>query len=122
MYLPYTFILLLLSLPPLGSTGKTSNGTCSQAHNQLQLGTYQLQTDCADTQFCDASGACKPKGCRREEFPLGYGIDAALPPRCDRDKFCPDEGDQCQSLLPVGSMCQLNRDGEWCGVWCRYEP
>jgi len=112
--LPLT-LLLPLALTPLAlgaGSDKNANGTCSQAHNQLQLGTYQLQTDCADTKFCDSTGNCKPKGCRRDEFPLGYAQGADLPPKCKQDEFCPDEGDQCQSLLPVGSTCQLNRDDE----------
>ncbi len=28
------------------------------------------------------------------------------------DQFCPDELDDCQPKLPLGSACQLNRDGE----------
>ncbi|GJJ06569.1 hypothetical protein Clacol_000762 [Clathrus columnatus] len=51
-------------------------------------------------------------GCRRDEFPLGYAQDAVLPPKCPPGQFCPDEGDACQPLLPVGSPCQLNRDDE----------
>lgn len=106
------FTLSLLPLARSSGTDKNANGSCSQSHNQLQVGTYQLTTDCDDTKYCDPSGVCKPKGCRRDEFPLGYAQGAQLPPRCKADEFCPDEGDQCQSLLAVGSACQLNRDGE----------
>ncbi|KAF8590989.1 hypothetical protein K439DRAFT_1657080 [Ramaria rubella] len=115
MYILLLTLFFSLSLPQLSlsaSTNKNANGTCSQSHNQLQVGTYQLTTDCADTNFCSSAGQCEPKGCRRDEFPLGYAQDAPLPPRCRSDQFCPDEGDQCQSLLAVGSACQLNRDDE----------
>ena len=115
MYLFWLTFLCSLSLLPHthgASTNKNANGSCSQSHNQLLAGTYELITDCEDTKYCDASGVCKPKGCRRDEFPLGYAQDATLPPRCRGDEFCPDEGDQCQSLLAVGSSCQLNRDGK----------
>jgi len=36
-----------------------------------------------------------------------------LPKRCDIGEFCPDEEDACQPLLEVGSLCQLNRDGQF---------
>jgi len=115
MYILPLTLLLPLSFSHLAAaagTGKNANGTCLQANNKLQVGTYQLTSDCADTHFCDASGTCKPKGCRHDEFPLGYAQGADLPPRCKQNQFCPDEGDQCQDLLPVGSTCQLNRDDE----------
>jgi hypothetical protein len=114
MYIDRLTLLCSLSLLPLvrsSATNKNANGSCSLSHNQLQAGTYQLTTDCADTMYCDPSGVCKPKGCRRDEFPLGYSQDAQLPPRCKDGEFCPDEQDKCQNLLPVGSTCQLNRDG-----------
>jgi len=34
------------------------------------------------------------------------------PPLCPSGRFCPDEEDECQDLLPVGSLCQLNRDDQ----------
>jgi hypothetical protein len=114
MYIHELTLFLSLSLIPLAgtaSTNKNANGSCLQSHNQLQAGTYQLTTDCDDTKYCDASGVCQPKGCRRDEFPLGYAQGAQLPPRCKPDEFCPDEGDKCQNLLAVGNACQLNRDG-----------
>ncbi|KAF8493636.1 hypothetical protein JB92DRAFT_2749951 [Gautieria morchelliformis] len=116
MYIHGLTLLCSLSLLPLAhsaATNKNANGSCSVSHNQLQAGTYQLTTDCSDTMYCDpSSSVCKPKGCRRDEFPLGYSQGAQLPPRCKSDEFCPDEGDACQRLLPVDSTCQLNRDDE----------
>ena len=116
MYIHGLTLVFTLSVSPLiqsASTDKNANGSCSLSHNQLEVGTYQLVTDCSDTKYCDpSSGVCQPKGCRKDEFPLGYAQDAPLPPRCKSDEFCPDEGDKCQSLLPVDSPCQLNRDGE----------
>jgi len=38
--------------------------------------------------------------------------DPQLPVLCSSGYFCPDEGDACQPLLPVGSACQLNRDDQ----------
>ncbi len=34
-----------------------------------------------------------------------------VPDKCSPGFFCPDEQDDCQALLAVGSSCQLNRDG-----------
>jgi len=113
--LPPTLFTLFALLPLAyagGPTNKNADGSCLQSNNQLQLGTYQLTSDCSDTNFCDDSGHCSPKGCRRDEFPLGYPQGALLPPRCKPDEFCPDEADQCQSLLEVGSPCKLNRDDQ----------
>lgn len=106
------FLLTLFSQTFVyAADSKNLNGNCSQSHNQLEIGTYELIGDCGDTQFCNSSGFCQDKGCRRDEFPLGYPQDAVLPPKCPPGQFCPDEGDACQPLLPVGSLCQLNRDG-----------
>ena len=59
------------------------------------------------------TGFCKAKGCRKDEFPFGYkGL--APPPMCPSGQFCPDAEDACQPLIPIGSVCELNRDGE-CG-------
>lgn len=44
-----------------------------------------------------------------------------IPDRCPKGQFCPDEEDACQALLPVGSVCQLNRDGAYL-VFRRFAP
>lgn len=31
---------------------------------------------------------------------------------CPQGEFCPDEGDACQPVMPLGSPCQLNRDDQ----------
>ena len=98
----------------------TDTDTCDPSHNGLATGTLQYVSDCNATTYCNSDGTCKPKGCRRDEFPLGYplsGIKAngwplEAPNKCDSNQFCPDEGTGCQDLLAVGSACQLDRDGE----------
>ena len=85
---------------------------CSQANNRLQAGSYQFTGDCDSQTFCASNGTCANKGCRKDIFPFGYSVDDDLPPLCDNTQFCPDEGDACQEKLPVGSLCQLNRDDE----------
>ncbi|PWN40670.1 hypothetical protein IE81DRAFT_293049 [Ceraceosorus guamensis] len=59
-----------------------------------------------------ATGTCRPKGCRKDEFPFGYkGIPTELlPPLCGPGSYCPDEESACQSLIPIGGDCELNRD------------
>jgi hypothetical protein len=97
----------------------TDTDTCDPAHNGLATGTLQYVSDCNATTFCQSGGTCAPKGCRRDEFPLGYppsGVKANgwrldTPDKCDNDKFCPDEGSSCQLLIAVGGACQLDRDG-----------
>jgi len=106
--LSLTLFLFLLSERTLADL----NGPCSQANNKIQVGTLQLESDCGFTQFCNAQGTCQDKGCRKDLFPLGYGKEQNLPPQCPKGQFCPDEEDACQTLLPVGSACQLNRDDQ----------
>lgn len=43
-----------------------------------------------------------------------------IPPRCEPGNFCPDEEDACQPVMPVGSICQLNRDGQWLASACSF--
>lgn len=112
--LPLTLLFsssFLFSSALAGSVAK--GGTCSQANNRLQIGTFQFDGDCDSTSFCSSSSVCEAKGCRRDQFPFGYPQDDAnLPPFCPKGQFCPDEEDACQDLLTVGSACQLNRDDE----------
>jgi len=86
--------------------------SCSQTNNKIVPGNLELRTDCSATQYCDSNGQCQPKGCRKDEFPFGYGPAQNLPPLCPKGQFCPDEGDACQPLIAVGNSCQLNRDDE----------
>lgn len=112
--LPLHTTLLLLFLTPLVVAGDVhEGGACSVNNNKLQIGTYEFSSDCDFVTYCNPkTNKCEKKGCRRSEFPLGYPTNAALPPRCEAGKFCPDEEDSCQDKLPVGSDCQLNRDDE----------
>jgi hypothetical protein len=120
-YLPHTLVLLALSL--LGARVNAGNvakgGSCSTTDNRLQAGTYQFFTDCDAETFCSSSGTCELKGCRKDEFPFGYSQDSnAIPPRCGKGQFCPDEEDQCLDVLPVGTPCQFQRDGaSYCACW-----
>ncbi|KAI0256136.1 hypothetical protein BJV78DRAFT_1097382, partial [Lactifluus subvellereus] len=90
---------------------------CNPAHNGLATGTLQYNSDCNATTWCD-NGVCRSKGCRRDEFPLGYtigesrgnGKHIAPPQKCSVEEFCPDEGSQCVRKIPVGQPCQFDRD------------
>ncbi|KIY44376.1 hypothetical protein FISHEDRAFT_51660 [Fistulina hepatica ATCC 64428] len=103
-----------LLFPVLGALADhvQKGGNCSQGDSRLQAGTYAFWSDCDSVTYCSSSGACELKGCRKDDFPLGYAPSDKLPPKCERGSFCPDEEDQCLPVLPVGSACQLNRDDE----------
>ena len=111
LILPLT--LLLSSSYALVSAGSTpKGGSCSVANNRLQIGTYEFSSDCDQQTYCSSAGVCELKGCRTAQYPFGYPQNATLPPKCPVGQFCPDEGDACQPWLPVGSPCQLNREGK----------
>lgn len=115
---PTVMLLLPLSLIfsswyTLVHAGSQIKGqSCSVSSNRLQIGTYQFYSDCDAHTYCSSQGICELKGCRKDQYPFGYSPGATLPPKCPSGQFCPDEGDACQPWLPVGSACQLNRDGE----------
>ncbi|CAE6414875.1 unnamed protein product [Rhizoctonia solani] len=110
------FALALGTVLPLAALAGnvTDGGTCSQANTYLTPGSYQLNTDCDAKTFCNSNGVCTKKRCRKDEFPFGYSDTEFkdLPRMCPSGQFCPDEEDECQNVLPVGSACQLNRDDE----------
>ncbi|KIM74332.1 hypothetical protein PILCRDRAFT_80164 [Piloderma croceum F 1598] len=112
MLLPIT--LLSFSWFASVQAGSQTHGeNCSVSANRLQVGTYQLYTECDTVTFCNSSGLCDLKRCRRDDYPFGYQQDSdSIPPKCPRGQFCPDEEDACQPLMPVGSACQLNRDDQ----------
>ncbi|TBU30294.1 hypothetical protein BD311DRAFT_691476 [Dichomitus squalens] len=85
---------------------------CDPAHQKLQEGTFQFQTDCDAMTFCASNSTCALRGCRNDDFPFGYLSNVTVPDKCPKGQFCPDEQDQCQNVLPVGSACQFNRDDE----------
>lgn len=107
------YFLVLLAFSAVVRAGSVTNGNqCNQGDNRLQTGTYQFWSDCTATTYCADSGICQPRGCRRDDFPFGYAQGShEIPDKCPRGLFCPDEGSGCQTLLAVGSQCQLNRDG-----------
>ncbi|KAG6907903.1 hypothetical protein DXG01_006958 [Tephrocybe rancida] len=110
--------LLSLTLVFLSSCFLVNAGTlnagddCNQGENRLQAGTYQFWDECNSQTYCSSAGKCVQKGCRKDDFPFGYAPDDKLPEKCPKGKFCPDEEDQCQDILPVNSGCQLNRDDQ----------
>ncbi|KAG8898599.1 hypothetical protein FRC01_010852 [Tulasnella sp. 417] len=95
--------------------------TCNLARNRITSTTHQFLSDCVPRAFCDpATSTCKPKVCRRDEFPFKFPPDTPetpLPPLCPDDQFCPDEGDGCLPKIPPGQNCQINRDDE-----CQPDP
>lgn len=119
LFLPLTPLFLfplfpLFSWTPAVNAGSQTHGDpCNLGDNRLQEGTYAFYSDCSATNYCASNSTCLPKGCRKDEFPFGYVQDSPnIPNKCPRGQFCPDEMDACQDLLPVGSSCQLNRDGQ----------
>ena len=104
---------VLLAVSRLVYAGSSDWGEpCSQSNSRLQIGTYQFWSECNSKTFCASNSTCAYKGCRKDEFPFGYDARADdVPPKCARGSFCPDEQDNCLPVQPVGSACQLNRDG-----------
>ncbi|KZO93102.1 hypothetical protein CALVIDRAFT_503437 [Calocera viscosa TUFC12733] len=116
------FLLLPLLLPAHAGSIQQGNA-CNPLNTHLNPANKQLTGDCDSTAFCSSNttgydlpqgsaGVCRPKGCRRDEYPFGYDSSSYIPPRCGTGQFCPDEEDSCQPLLALGSPCQLNRDDE----------
>ncbi|OBZ67247.1 hypothetical protein A0H81_12973 [Grifola frondosa] len=111
LLLPLTLFFAIWG--PVSHAGSVQYGqACNLAHQKLQEGTYQFQSDCDAMNFCNSSSLCDHKGCRKDDFPFGYDVEATLPPKCPTGSFCPDEQDACQPVLAVGSACQFNRDDE----------
>lgn len=113
MHSLFTFLLFASpSLPQIFAGTANKGDACNVANSRLQAGTYQFWSECNSVTFCNSTGLCDLKGCRKDDFPFGYttGSDI-LPPKCEKGEFCPDEGSECLPQLEVGSPCQLNRDG-----------
>lgn len=109
--LPFT-LLLLSSFAAVYAGSATRGQPCNQGNNRLQTGTYQFWSECTASNYCSDAGVCEAKRCRRDDFPFGYAQGShEIPDKCAKGMFCPDEGTDCQPLLPVGSPCQMNRDG-----------
>lgn len=107
--------LLSSFLQQLALAGSANKGEfCNQADSRLQAGTYQFWSNCNSQTYCATNNTCLPRGCRRDDFPFGYIVGSDhTPEKCPHGQFCPDEMDVCQPQLPVGSPCQMNRDGEY---------
>ena len=89
-------------------------GPCSTDNNRLDTSSHRFLSDCTDQAFCDTATnwTCQPRRCRRDEFPFGFQSSIELPPLCSSEQFCPDEGNGCMDLIPVGQPCELNRDDQ----------
>lgn len=105
-------------------------GRCTSANNRLDPESHVYSSQCIDKAFCSAGvngiGICVARRCSRDEYPLwvvlcsyvenlltknsGYKEGETIPPTCPRGMYCPDEGDSCHPVLPVGQPCQYNRD------------
>jgi hypothetical protein len=107
------FLSVLLSAPHPASAGSQKIGqNCSTGDSRLEAGTFAFYDDCDVHAYCDeGSNTCQKKQCRSDIFPFGFNTSEDLPDICKPGFFCPDEQSGCLELLPVGSPCQLNRDG-----------
>lgn len=109
---PFLQIILYGVLVIAGSVPE--GGACTTDDDHIDPSSQRFLSDCDEKTFCSAqtNGTCKPKLCRRDEFPFGFQIGDVLPPLCPRGFFCPDQGSGCQELTLVGRPCQLNRDDQ----------
>ncbi|KAI0712940.1 hypothetical protein C8T65DRAFT_646169 [Cerioporus squamosus] len=112
LMLPTTLLFLLLAAPAVLAGDVPWLQPCNPAHQKLQEGTYQFQTDCDAMTYCASNSTCALRGCRSDDFPFGYSSNVTIPDKCPKGTFCPDEQDNCQPVLAVGSACQFNRDDE----------
>lgn len=114
--MPATHTIALLTLSASVRLVLSGNvpvsGACSTNNNRVDSATHRLVTECDETSYCSdaTNGTCQAKQCRRDEFPFGYSRQTPLPPFCGDGTFCPDEGNECQSMVDVGRPCQMNRD------------
>ncbi|KAI0789953.1 hypothetical protein C8Q75DRAFT_793063 [Abortiporus biennis] len=97
--------------------GVNQGGLCTTDNDHLDISSHKFTSDCDDRTFCTSStnGTCQARQCRRDEFPFGFNLGDVLPPLCGSGSYCPDEGNGCRGLVPVGQSCQLNRDDQCTG-------
>lgn len=115
MVAPKFSLICIASLVLLARGGSVpQGGPCSTDNNRLDISSHRFLSDCTDQTFCDAAtnSTCQPRRCRRDEFPFGFQSSTSLPPLCSAEQYCPDEGNGCNDLIPVGEPCQLNRDDQ----------
>jgi hypothetical protein len=113
--MPASHLLVIAALICTAHATSLENGpgqSCLASNNKVDPHTYKFISDCDEKTFCSANGTCVPRQCRRDDFPLGYRRNDSLPPMCSHGYFCPDEGDACRPVMPVGSKCQINRDDQ----------
>jgi hypothetical protein len=102
-------ILVFFQLSRCGNIPQ--GGRCSTENNRIDPATHKFLTECDEKTFCPSTnGTCQPKGCRRDEFPFGYGSNDVLPLLCPHGMFCPDDGSACRGLAAVGQPCEMDRD------------
>lgn len=106
----------LSALVAASESPPTALGRACSTTNRLDPRTRRFTSDCDAQTFCSSSGTingtCVPRQCRREEFLSGHGTNQTVPVLCPAGSFCPDEGDACRPLAPVGQPCQFNRDDQ----------
>lgn len=86
------------------------NGTCNTALTRLDPATHKMLSDCDSKYFCN-NGTCQWKGCRQYDHDINYDSGDPIPGFCSQGTYCPDDQRTCQPLLPLGSRCELDRDG-----------
>lgn len=85
--------------------------TCNQNLTRIDPTSQKLMSDCDDKFFCNANNTCQWRGCRRFDQDLTYATGEPVPPFCPKGYYCPDLQNECRPLVPLGSPCELDRDG-----------
>ncbi|KAI8638582.1 hypothetical protein BD408DRAFT_422789 [Parasitella parasitica] len=112
------FILLVaLSIIISATSGLQFGELCDST--PIYSATWQFDDSCASVYlFCDSSrnNTCNYKGCSNSDYIQGWNEkEHKFPNRCSNQMYCPDNGAQCTSLVPVGGHCELQRDDECAG-------
>lgn len=137
MILSSRLVLFLLSSSIQGAISGSvpEGGTCNLSNDRTDDSTHKFSSDCDDRTFCspntssgnsflfspirnvtppdiasNSSGICTKRLCRRDEYPFGYTPNEDIPPLCERNYYCPDRGNGCSQLLPVGYPCDMDRN------------
>lgn len=89
------------------------NGSCNSALSRVNPATHKFESDCDDNLFCNnATGTCQYKTCQIYDHSITYNPGEPMAMLCPQGSFCPDVQDYCRPQLPLGTSCELDRDGE----------